>query len=101
MGMHLVGHLGHDWNIAVVPQAALDAGAVLGSVMDFHLFGAHNRPATFGLHTAHLRHAGGVGAAHAIAVRHLVEPVACRNRTDLDRLEQDVVARIAVHSAAS
>ena len=37
------------------------------------------------------------GAAHAVAVRHLVEAVARRHRADAHGLEQDVVDGIARH----
>jgi hypothetical protein len=62
--------------------------------MDFHLFGADNAPAPLGLDSTHR----GVGArphiSHAIAVRDLKEAVLGHYRPDLNRLKEDVVARV-------
>ncbi|MNT93799.1 hypothetical protein D3C72_2353570 [compost metagenome] len=59
--------------------------------MKFHLLGADDRPAAFGLHAAHMGQRRRVAITHAVAVRHLVEAVAGGHRTDLHRLEQHVI----------
>ena len=82
-------------DVGVLPDPPLDVRGVLGGVMELDLLGAHHRPAALGLDAAHGGVAAGVKPAHAVAVRHLEEPVASRHRPDLDRLEQDVEAGLS------
>ena len=82
-------------DVVVVPEAPLDEPADVRAGMDLHLLRADDRPAALGLDAAHHRVGRRVAVAHAVAVRHLEEPVARRHRTEGDRLEQDVVAGVA------
>ncbi len=95
MRVHLLDEPLVSRNVGVVPQAALDEAADVRGRMDLDLLGAHDRPPAFGLDAAHHRVGGRVAVAHAVAVRHLEEAVACGHRPEPDRLEQDVVAGIA------
>ena len=65
--------------------------------MNVALFGAHHRPAAFGLDPTHHRHGCGMGASHAVAMRRLIKAVAGRHRPDLYRFEQDIVLGITRH----
>ena len=73
-------------------------GRDIAGGMDLDFLGADHRPAALGLDAAHGRERRGIVVAHAVAMGHLVEAVLGGDRADLDRLEQDVVARIARHS---
>ncbi len=64
--------------------------------VDVDLLGADHGPAALGLHAAHGRQRGRIAVTHAVAVRHLEEAVARGDRTDGNRLEEDVVARVAM-----
>ena len=97
--VHELRHARERGDIALVPQTDLAGG--LGGGVDVALLGAHDRPAPFGLHPAHHRHRGGMEPPHAVAVGHLVEAVASGDRTDLHRLEEDVVTGIAGHDLCS
>ena len=63
--------------------------------MYLHLLGADHGPAALGLDVAHGRLRGWIPVSHAVAVRHLEEPVLGADRPQLHRLEQDVVTAIA------
>ncbi len=86
-------------NVRVVPEAALDEAARVGRGVDLDLLCADDGPASLGLDAAHHGMSGRVAVAHAVAVGHLEEAVAGGHRPELDRLEQDVVARVAAHYA--
>ena len=90
MGMHLPGHAGQSWDIAVVPQADFPRG--FAGWMDIALLRADHRPAALRLDAAHHGHGGRMVAPHAVAMGHLVKAVARRHRADRYRLEQDIVA---------
>ena len=89
--MDLVHHARQSRDIAVIPKAQLDERRDLGTVVKLHLLGADDRPTSFGLHAAHMRQRRRVAIPHAIAMRHLIKPVPSCHRTDLHRLEQDIV----------
>ena len=93
-----VGHQRHRRNVAVVPQPAFVKRLAVGGRMDFGLLRRDDGPAALGLDPAKPRQRLRLGPADAGAVRHLVEAVARRHRPDADRLEQDVVARVAGHA---
>ena len=97
--VNLVGHPRDDRDVAVVPEAKLDVGSDLRAVVELDLLGAHDRPAPFRLHPAHVGDRGRVPIAHPVAVRHLVEAVAGGHGPDPDGLEQDVEAVIDGHGA--
>jgi hypothetical protein len=88
---------GHD--VIVVPKRQERIGTVVRAWMDRAIFGADHAPAAFGLHPAQ----GGTRLralpAEAGGVRGLVKAVGRRDRTNADRLEQYVVARVAGHRA--
>ena len=65
--------------------------------MDLAFLGADDGPAAFRFDGAHRRVRFRHRVAHAVAVRNLEEAVLRRYRADADGLEQDVVARIALH----
>ena len=96
--MHLLGDAGEHRDVLVAPQAEFDVRCNVCRVVDFHHLGADHGPAAFRLHAAHGGQCGGVLVAHAVAVRHLVEAVACGDGADADGLEEDVVAGIAGHA---
>jgi hypothetical protein len=73
--------------VIVVPQAQLDKGGDVGARVNLHLLGTDDSPAALGLDVAHGRLCGGITVTHAVAVRHLEEPVLGANRPQLNRLE--------------
>ena len=97
VAFHAVDHSCHDRNVLAGPQARLDGRRDVTCVMEVALLGGDHRPAALGLHAAHGRHGAGIVGSHAVAVRHLVEAIACRDRSYGHRFEQDVVLRITAH----
>ena len=95
--VHLLAHQRQRGNVVVVPQPRFDVRRDVARRMDLALLGADDGPAAFGFHRAHRRVRFRHGVTHAVAVRDLEEAVLRRDRTDADGLEQDVVARIALH----
>lgn len=95
--MHFVGHVAMIDDIALVPDGRAGRCRLIDLGMDRAGLGADAGPASFRLHgpvgeiAARPEHAG------AGALRHLVEAVLQDLRSDADRLEQRVVARIARH----
>ena len=81
--------------VLVVPEAQFDERADIGRRVDLDLFGADHGPAALGLDPAHVGLARRIAVSHAVAVRHLVEAVACGHRADLDRFEEDVVPGVS------
>ncbi len=82
-------------NVGVVPEPAFDEAADVRARVDLHLLGADDGPAAFRLDPSHDRVRRRVAMAHAVAVRHLEEAVARCHRTESDRLEENVVTRVA------
>ena len=78
--VHRVGHEAQPRHVRVVPQPALDVGRQVGGRVDLDLLGAHHAPAALGLDAAHRGQRRGTHVAEAVAVRHLVEAVRCRDR---------------------
>ena len=72
-----------------------DEAADVRARVDLHLLGADDRPTSFGLDPSHDRVRRRVAMAHPVAVRHLEETVARRHRAEGDRLEENVVTRVA------
>src|SRR4051794_32407081 len=97
MFVHRVGHQGEGGNVAIVPQATLVEGFAIGRGMDFGLFRGDDRPAPFGLDAPEAREGLRLSPADARAVRYLIETVARGHCPDADRLEQDIVPRVAAH----
>src|ERR1022692_4965107 len=96
----LVDGLSHERQrryVLVIPQSPLDIRRDIAGRMNFDLFGAHHRPTAFGLDATHGGVTAGPRISHAIAMRHLIEAVLGDHGTDLDRLEENVVAGIAWH----
>ena len=93
--MHLLTEPRVHRDVPVVPEPALDERGDLGRGVDLDLLRADHRPAALGLDAAHVRVRRGIAVAHAVAVRHLEEPVAGGDGADLHRLEQDIEARLA------
>ena len=81
-------------DVAVVPEPQLDERGDVRRMVKLDLLGAHHRPAALRLHSAHPGERGRVAVAHAVAVRDLVEAVLRGHRTDVDRLEEDVVTGV-------
>jgi hypothetical protein len=94
----MVGHGAQVANVALVPDASRKAVGVVGFRMDRAVLGIDAGPAAFGLDRPVRRLETRAVGAGAVAMRHLVEAVAQRLRTDLDRLEQNVVFGVACHS---
>ena len=82
--------LGGD--IVIAPDAAFEERGKVTGVVNFGLFGADHAPTAFGFHSTHGGHAFGHPPAESVAVRHLIEAIRCGDRTDLDGLEENVVA---------
>src|SRR5699024_3091490 len=80
-------------HVALVPDPGRDAHGVIGFGVDRAVFGVDRAPAAFGLDRAMRRLETGPVGAGPDTVRALVETVAHRLRTDLYRLEKDVVFR--------
>jgi hypothetical protein len=98
MAMHGLGHMRQGRDVMVVPEPRLLIGRDIAGGMDLAFLGADHGPAALGLHAAHGRQRQRHVVAHAVAMGHLVEAVAGGDGADLDRLEQDIVTRIARHS---
>ena len=79
----LLRDAGQRGQVLVVPQPQLDERADVGCRVDLDLLGADHGPAALGLDPAHVGLAGRIAVSHAVAVRHLVEAVACGDRADL------------------
>ena len=95
IGMNGVRHLDEARHVVLIPDAQFDERRDLGCVVDFHLLGEDDAPAAFRFHPPHLGRRRWIAIAATIAMRHLIEAVLGRHRPDFDRLEQDIVARIA------
>jgi hypothetical protein len=96
----LVGVLAHEREVVRIlgiPDAHRDDGPEVGVLAHEGLFRADGRPAAFGLHAAEAGLRAGLLRAEARAMRNGVETVPKRLRADPDRLEEDVVTRIAGH----
>src|SRR5262245_19876399 len=63
--------------------------------MNLGFLGRHDAPAAFRFHPAQFPVGIRITMTHAAAVRHLVKAVRSRHRSDLDRLEQNIVARVS------
>ena len=99
MLVHRLAHQRVVRDVVIVPQPRLDIGRHVAAGMDLAFLGRDHGPAALRLHAPH----GGMGVrvavAHAVAMRHLEKAVLRGDRPDADRLEQDVVARIARHES--
>ncbi len=95
--VHFLAHQRERGNVVIVPEPRFDVRRDVAGRMDLAFLGADDRPAAFGFRRAHRRVRLRHGVTHAVAVRDLEEAVLRRYRADADRLEQDVVARIALH----
>src|SRR5271165_5912072 len=84
-----------DRLVAVIPQPQLNVGSNVRSRVYLHLLSADNSPAALGFDIPHGRLRRGIPVAHAVAVRHLEEPVPGADRPELHRFEQDVVTSVA------
>ena len=96
----LVEHVAHQAqvpDVAVVPEPRADPVRVVALRGDRAVLGAHGAPAALRLHGPEVGLKARPVRAGAVAMRHLEEPVGQRLRADLDRLEEDVVLRIAGH----
>ena len=97
--VHRLAHQRVVRDVVVVPQPRLDERRHVAGGMDLALLGRDHRPAALRLHPAHGGMGVGMRMPHAVAMRHLEEPVLGGDRPDADRLEQDVVTRIARHGS--
>src|SRR5690606_4807318 len=84
-------------DVALIPDARRDAMTIVRLRGDGAVLGAACSPSALSLHAA----MAGLGSwplrPGADAVRHLIEAVLHRFRTDLDRLEKDVVFWVSCH----
>ncbi len=96
--MDVIGHGAQIAYVARVPDARRQAVRVVRFGVNGTIFGIDSRPAALGLQRSMRRLETRLVGTRADAMRHLVEPVAQRLRADFDRLEQDVVFRIARHT---
>src|SRR5262249_30284133 len=88
-------------HVAVVPQPCGDVRVLVALRVDGAVLRAHRGPAALCLHAAMTRLRPWLLDAESGAVRHLVEAVAQRLRSDAHGLEQHVVAGIARAHASS
>ena len=93
--VNLLGDARDRGHVLVVPEAELDERSDIGRRMNLDLLGADHGPPALGLRPPHRRLARRIAVSHAVAVRHLEEPVAGGDRSDPDRFEEDVVAMVA------
>src|SRR5579859_7473380 len=91
MLMDCIGHQGQRGYIRIGPQPALVIGLAISCRMNLHFFGGHHSPAAFGLDAPQGRERARLSPTHAVAMRHLVEAVACYDWPDPNRLEQHIV----------
>ena len=99
--VELVQAVAHDRQVAhvvVVPDARRHAMRVVRLGVDRAVLGAEGPPAALRLHAAVIGLEAGLLRARADAVGHLVEAILQRLRPELDRLEEDVVLRVARHT---
>ena len=97
MFLHLLAHEAQVADIPRIPEPDADPGHDVRVCRDRANLGEDGGPAALRLHAAEVRlHARSL-RARTVAVRHLPETVSERLRADLDRLEEDVVLRIASH----
>ena len=61
-------------------------------------FGVHHRRSALGFYTSHYDLGVGIAITCAITVRHIIETVLSRHRTDAHRFKKYVVAWISCHS---
>src|SRR5690349_3326249 len=92
MSMHLLHHELVHREVVFVDQTSLDKWGYVASPITLDLLGTDDSPAALGLDAAHLSHRGWSYAPHPIAMRYLEEAVTGRNRSELHRLEQNVIS---------
>ena len=97
--VHFVAGARENRDVVVVPQGEHHFREHLRARVDAAMLGVDDRPAPFRLDSPHPGVAARSQAAHAVAVARLVEAVPGDLRTDADRLEQNVVARISGHGS--
>ena len=95
--VHGVDHAGQVGDIHISPQAGFGERLDVAGGMEVALLGGDDAPAACSLHAAHGDHAVGEHAAHAVAVRRLIEPVWRCDRAYPDGFEQDIVTWITGH----
>ena len=93
-------HASQGGDVLLVPEPRLGKGTDVAAVVDLAFLGADRAPAAFGLDAAQRRLRAGVAVAHAGAMGHLVEAVFGRHRPDGNRLEENIVTRVARHDPA-
>src|SRR5437899_2569063 len=98
----LVEHVAHDGqvlDVVVVPKPCGDTMRVVRLGRDRAVLGTAGAVAALGLQRAEIRLAERLLRPEAVAMRDLVEAVLHRLGPELDRLEEDVVFRVARHRA--
>ena len=97
MRVNLFGHQGVGPDIRGVPKTGIGVGQIVGRRVNRAILRAHHAPAPLGLHGAQVRQHPRPQPSKAGAMGHLIEAVFRRDRPDPDRLEENVVARIATY----
>ena len=95
--MHVLHHLGVGADILVVPERRGGQWRIIRADVDRAVLGAYDSPTAFRLGLSHGGNRVGPLKAHASAMRDLIEAIGRRDRSDRDRLEEYVVARIVRH----
>jgi len=88
--VHRVRHQGQRRDVVVTPQPAFDEWRQVARVVDFGFFRTDDAPAARCFHAAHCGQCVRHPVTERIAMGHLVEPVRCLHRADLDGLEQNI-----------
>ena len=96
--MDVVGHGAQIAYVAVIPNARRETVSVVRLRMNGAVLGIDAGPTALGLQRTMRRLKPRLIGTRADAMRYLVEPVAQRLRSDLDRLKQNVVFWIARHT---
>jgi len=97
VSMNFVDHQCLRAHILFVPQCGRRVGIVVGARVDRAVFGADDPPAALRLDFAHGGERLRSAVPHPGAMRDLIEAIGGRYGADLDRLEENVIPRIARH----
>ena len=98
MTVHGVHHQLMNLYVFIVPQAAVGQWRVIGAWVNGAIAGVDDTPTAFGTDFTH----GGTCMRHLLTgperVRRAIKSIRCGYRTDLDGLEENVVAGISTHA---
>ena len=101
VGVYLLDHEGMGLDVFGIPKRRVGSGQVVRTRVDGAVLGVDDAPAAFGLDATHRGQGLRKCIAHTGAMGHLIEPILGGHRTDLHRLEEDVVTGVTRHGGVS